>query len=243
MGILYIISGKYNLLKKGQKVLYNGKKAIISNIYLSKNNQYEIQLIKENEDNKTFEVVSQKMKVNLSELITQKIYTKKLIQDLNINNLIEFFLKVNQKTKSDLLLNIILKILYQANKEKLSTLKEDLRNKIIEIITPKSCYINSQTISELELSFTQTLISKYEKNYKRLFQEVFIPRYNTNFPPSKPPIEKIQNQVLPESEFISCLPQVSLNKGLSCLQNAIIFDKVFVELITNAYGDKVLKRQ
>ena len=235
MGILYIISGKYNLLKKGQKVLYNGKKAIISNIYLSKNNQYEIQLIKENEDNKTFEVVSQKMKVNLSELITQKIYTKKLIQDLNINNLIEFFLKVNQKTKSDLLLNIILKILYQANKEKLSTLKEDLRNKIIEIITPKSCYINSQTISELELSFTQTLISKYEKNYKRLFQEVFIPRYNTNFPPSKPPIEKIQNQVLPESEFISCLPQVSLNKGLSCLQNAIIFDKVFVELITNAY--------
>ena len=31
------------------------------------------------------------------------------------------------------------------------------------------------------------------------------------------------------------MPQVSLNKGLSCLQNAIIFDKIFVELIINAY--------
>ena len=87
MGILYLISGEYHLLKKGQKVLYNGKKAIITNIYLSKNNQCEIQLIKENEENKTFEAISQKMKVNRNEIITQKIFTKKLIQEINLNNL------------------------------------------------------------------------------------------------------------------------------------------------------------
>ena len=48
-------------------------------------------------------------------------------------------------------------------------------------------------------------------------------------------INKISNQVLPESEYISCLPQVSLNKGLSCLNNAVKFDKVFVDAIINAY--------
>ena len=236
MGILYLISGEYNLIKKGQKVLYNGKKAIITNIYLSKNDQCEIQLIKENEENKTFEVISQKMKVNKNEIITQKIYTKKLIQELNLEDLVQFFLKMNNtKDKNILLLNIVLKILYQSNKEKLSTIRVELLNKLILVLNPKSCYIQSSTISELELAFTQSLISKYEKNYKRLFQEVFIPRYNINIPTSQSPCQKIQNQVLPESDFISCLPQVSLNKGLSCLQNAIIFDKVFVDLIINAY--------
>ena len=233
MGILYLISGEYNLLKKGQKVLYNGKKAIITNIYLSKHNQCEIQLIKESDDNKTVEAISQKMKVDRSE---QKIYTKKLIQELNINSLIEFFLKINNsKNKSDLLLNIFLKILYQTNKEKLNTIKEETLPKLIEILTPKSCYIQSPNISDLEFSYTQSLITKFEKRYKRLFHEVFIPRYNIHIPSQKFPCQKIQNQVLPESDFISCLPQVSLNKGLSCLQNAIIFDKVFVDLIINAY--------
>ena len=104
-----------------------------------------------------------------------------------------------------------------------------------KVLNTKSCYIQSSSISELELAFTQSLISKYEKNYKRLFQEVFIPRYNINIPTSQSPCQKIVNQVLPESDFISCLPQVSLNKGLSCLHNAIIFDKVFVDLIINAY--------
>ena len=155
---------------------------------------------------------------------------------MDLNSLIEFFLKINaSKTKNDLLLNIVLKILYQANREKLFTIKEELRNKLTEIITPKSCYIQSPNISELEFAYTHSLISKYEKNFKRLFQEVFIPRYNINIPTLQSPIKKIQNQVLPESDFISCLPQVSLNKGLSCLQNAIIFDKVFVEFIINAY--------
>ena len=243
MGILYLISGEYHLLKKGQKVLYNGKKAIITNIYLNKNNQCEIQLIKENEENKNYEFISQKMKVNRSEIITQKIYTKKLIQELNLNTLIEYFLKIKDiKSNTDLLLNIILKILYQTSKEKLFTLTEELKQKLISTITPKSCYIQSQTISELEFSYTQSLISKFEKNFKRLYQEVFMPRYNTNIPQvSNSPVPKIQNQVLPESDFISCLPQVSLNKGLSCLQNAIIFDKVFVDLIINAYRHDTYK--
>ena len=64
---------------------------------------------------------------------------------------------------------------------------------------------------------------------------MFIPRYNIHIPKPQSPIAKIQNQVLPESDFISCLPQVSLNKGLSCLHNAIVFDKIFVNLIINAY--------
>ena len=87
LGVLYLISGEYNLLKTGQKVLYNGKKAIISDIFLNKYNQCEIQLIKENEENKNFEVVSQKMKVNYSEIITQNTYTKKLIHELNWRNI------------------------------------------------------------------------------------------------------------------------------------------------------------
>ena len=239
LGVLYLISGEYNLLKTGQKVLYNGKKAIISDIFLNKYNQCEIQLIKENEENKNFEVVSQKMKVNYSEIITQNTYTKKLIHELNLNDLIKYLLKINEsKNKSDLLLNIILKILYQSNKEKLYSINEELRQKLIDTITPYSCFIQSPTISELEFSYTQSLFSKFEKNYKRLYQDIFIPRYNTYIPPNSSPegaIKKIQNQVLPESDFISCLPQVSLNKGLSCLQNAIIFDKIFVELIINAY--------
>ena len=240
LGILYLISGEYHLLKAGQKIIYNGKKAIISNIFLNKYNQCEIQLVKENEENKNIEVISQKMKVNCSEIITQNIYTKKLIQELNLNDLINYFLKINEsKNKSDLLLNIILKILYQSNKEKLYSIKEELRQKLVEIITPKSCFIQSSTISELELSYSQSLFSKFENNYKRLYQDIFIPRYNTYIPTSasipSAPLRKIQNQVLPESDFISCLPQVSLNKGLSCLQNAIIFDKIFVDLIINAY--------
>ena len=96
LGVLYLISGEYHLLKAGQKIIFNGKKAIISNIFLNKYNQCEIQLVKENEDNKNIEVISQKMKVNCSEIITQNIYTKKLIQELNLNDLINYFLKINE---------------------------------------------------------------------------------------------------------------------------------------------------
>ena len=235
MGILYLISGKYQLLKKEQKVLYKDKKAIITNIYLNKNNQCEIQLIKESDDSKNYETISQKMKVNKSDIITQSIYSKKLIQELNLNNLIEFYLKLKSSKKNDLLLNLILKILYQSTQEKLSTIKDELVQKLVEIITPKSGYIQSPTISELEFSYTQSLKSKLEKYFKYLYHEILIPKYNINIPQKQTNIKKISDQVLPESEFISCLPQVSLNKGLSCLQNAIIFDKIFVDLIINAY--------
>ena len=106
---------------------------------------------------------------------------------------------------------------------------------MIKILNEKSTYIQCTCINELEKNFTQSLIAKYEKEFGKLSQEVLIPRYNINFPSKLEQIKKISNQVLPESEFISCLPQVSLNKGLSCLSNAIKFDTIFVDAIINAY--------
>ena len=236
IGIIYLISGKYNLIKKGQKVLYNGKKAVVTNIYLAKNSECEIQLIKENEENKTFETISQKMKVNKNEIITQNIHTTKLIQELNFNSFVEYALKAySSPKKSELILNLLLKILYKANKEKLLSIKEENLQKLIKILNEKSTYIQCTCINELEKNFTQSLIAKYEKEFGKLSQEVLIPRYNINFPSKLEQIKKISNQVLPESEFISCLPQVSLNKGLSCLSNAIKFDTIFVDAIINAY--------
>ena len=236
IGIIYLISGKYTLFKKGQKVLYNGKQAIITNIYLSKNNECEIQLIKENETTKNIETISQKMKVDKNEIITQNIYSTKLIQELNFNSLIEYLLKIySSPKKSELILNLLLKILYQANKDKLTSIKEENTKALIDILNTKSTFIQCSCINELEKNFAQSLISKYEKEFSKLSQEVLIPRYNINYPTKLTQINKISNQVLPESEYISSLPQVSLNKGLSCLYNAIKFDKIFVDAIINAY--------
>ena len=236
IGMAYLISGKYILLKKGQKVLYNGKKAIVTNIYLDKNTLCEIQLIKENEENKNIETISQKMKVNKNEIFPINKHTTKLIQELNLNSLVEFLIQIyTTSKKSELILNLLLKILYQSNKDKLVSIIEETTKKLIDILNTKSAFIQCSYVNELEKEFTLSLISKYQKEFSRLSQEVLIPRYNINYPKKLSTINKISNQVLPESEYISCLPQVSLNKGLSCLYNAIKFDKVFVEAIINAY--------
>ena len=234
VGILYLIAGKFDIIKKGQKVLYNDKKAIIVNIHMPKNNECEIQIIKENEETKNIETTGQRIKVNKNDLIILNNLSKKFIKELDINILITYLNELNSD-KNGLILCLILKILYQTNKEKLFSITEENKKKLIEILNNKSKYIEASCVNELERKLFYFLNAKYEKNYNKLNKEVFIPRYNTNYPQKLSQISTIENQVLPESEYISSLPQVSLNNGLSCLQNAIKFDTVFVEAIINAY--------
>ena len=230
IGVLYIVSGEFAFLRMGKTVLYNGKKAMVVNPTMTKINDCKINILNEDTDESDN---SKKLKVNKEDLIIYNEVNKKIISQLDINKIAENLIQYISNNKNKIIILLLLKILYQS--ENISKLNSKNKNSLIKILFKETSLIQTSSVNKSESLFIHSLFDLLDKQNINFNNDIFIPRYNTNYPKQISKKTETLNQVLPESEYLSSLPKVSFTKCLACLSNAIKFDKIVVDAIINAY--------
>ena len=219
LGVLVLAAGMHHYIRNGKKVIYNDKTATVVNTFLSDSNQCEISY--SDSSNK-------KIVVNKKDLIIVNKARQLIMNKIDINDVIEYMIKILKSNEKTIVFHYLLKLLSEYPKEIKS-------NELIELLQKEDKDISSSlSIEEAEMKFISALMKKYNKSNVKFSYDIFTPFYPTTNQPIKQ-INKISNQVLPESEYLSSLPQINFNKCFTCLFNAIKFDKILVDAIINAY--------